>query len=104
MKRNFPRLALLGLLAIAAPACRKAIPDIDRSRIQSGNGWFCHKHPRGDDSVCWRNEASCDKLLATFRGNDPKGYAGESCKPQPSAWCFVRPADEPISWSCKVNL
>jgi len=95
---------LLSLLMITICACRKEIPVFDPARIDSGAGWFCHKHPHGNDSLCWRSEVSCTRMLATFRKGDEKGYAQEICKPQPTSWCFVRPANESISWSCKVDL
>jgi hypothetical protein len=98
------RLALIGLVVLGAAACRKEIPAADVSRIDPGNGWYCHHHPKGSDSLCWRSQLSCAGMLAKYRELDAKGYAAETCKPQPSAWCFVRPVTEPISWSCKVDL
>jgi len=95
---------LSSVLLVAASGCDKQIPAIDRSRIEPGSGWFCHAHPHGNDSLCSRTVASCNKLLAMFRDTNASGYAAETCEPQPSAWCFVRPANEPISWSCKKNL
>jgi hypothetical protein len=91
-------------MMVAVSACRKEVPAVDPSRIDPGNGWFCHRHPHGNDSLCWRSETSCSEMLATFREHDKKGYDGEVCKPQPSAWCFVRPVGEQISWSCKADL
>lgn len=102
--RTVLQVFLLALLSSFVCACTKEIPAFDASRIDSGTGWFCHRHPYGNDSLCWRSNTRCNNLLATFRQSDTKGYAQESCKPQPTSWCFVRPPGEKISWSCKIDL
>jgi len=102
--RTLSQAFLLGFLTSLISGCTKEIPAIDASRIQAGNGWFCHRHPRNNDSLCSRTNAECNELLTMFRQGDAKGYAKESCKPQPTSWCFVRPPGEKISWSCKIDL
>jgi hypothetical protein len=95
------RFLVVLALATSISACKEQ-PKADPARIDRGAGWYCHRHPGGSDSLCWRTESQCDAMLTTYAATNAS-YAKESCKPQPVAWCFVRDPSEPVPVSCKID-